>query len=68
MSAPEPDGAPTVVPPTVPPTLVPFLVYAAPNLFPRALSKLDVASTMKASIKTCFVLYINFSYNFIYNI
>ena len=56
MSAPEPVGAPTDVPPTVPPALIPFLVYAAPNAFPRALSKLDVASTMKASIKTCLVL------------
>ena len=56
MSAPEPVAAPTVLPPTVPPALTPFLVYAAPNLFPSACSKLDVASTIKASIKTCFVL------------
>ena len=52
MSAPEPLGAPTVVPPTVPPALIPFLVYAAPNAFPRALSKLDAVSYTHLTLPT----------------
>ena len=40
----------------VPPILLPFLEYAPPNLVPNARSKVESASTINASIKTCLVL------------
>ena len=45
-----------VLAPARPPALLPFLLYAPPNLAPKALSNSESASTIKASIKTCFVL------------
>ena len=45
-----------VLEPARPPARLPFLLYAAPNLVPSALSNSESASTIKASIKTCFVL------------
>ena len=53
----DPSVVPIVDPPTVPPNLSRFpLTKAAPSLFPSALSKEEVASTINASISTCLVL------------
>ena len=56
IEAPSPCGAPTELPPCVPPILVPLLVYAAPKALPKFCSKVEDASTINASIKTCLVL------------